>query len=288
MITPKKALLDYLLLLFIIFLSLSCSNEDRTNDLPFIRKYSLEELGKSQYIGSHRGMPDYPEGSLEGVKAAILNGYKMIEIDPSMTKDSILIVHHDLSIDRLSNGTGAVSSYSYQELLNFDFGIKKGDVFKNTKICRLDEMLSLIDELGACVELDFSTNAGCNKDVINLAYNSVVKQGMIDRTLFCCKLDYCNYIDSLSMGGANLNIIMESGDFKGRVDKMSLFNKRLSNYASVRKALISKELVDYCHQNGLKVSVWTINDEQECLFLKNIGCDYILSDSITPSKFNRM
>ena len=74
-------------------------------------------------LTGHRGAKkEFPENTILSIENAIQNGCKAIEIDIHQTKDSQLVVIHDPTIDRTSNGRGRVDSYTYQELLEFDFG----------------------------------------------------------------------------------------------------------------------------------------------------------------------
>ena len=64
----------------------------------------------------------YPEGTILAFEQIVIDyDIDVLEIDLAITKDDILICSHDLTIDRTSNGTGAVRDYNYTELLEFDF-----------------------------------------------------------------------------------------------------------------------------------------------------------------------
>ena len=68
----------------------------------------------------------------------------MLEIDVHFSKDNHLVVIHDDTINRTSNGEGKVKDYTLEELLKFDFGVKHDKSFQNTKISTFEEVLSLI------------------------------------------------------------------------------------------------------------------------------------------------
>ena len=107
---------------FVCFFGFGCSNEDDNLSKGERSLNTIRELSKVQTLGSHRGANGYPENSRESIEAAIKQGFKIIEIDVSMTKDSVLVVHHDETIDRMSNGIGKINDYTYEELLSFNFG----------------------------------------------------------------------------------------------------------------------------------------------------------------------
>ena len=63
----------------------------------------------------------YPENSLTGLKAAVELGTDWVEFDVRATADQELILLHDPTIDRMSNGTGPVSQFTYAELAKLNF-----------------------------------------------------------------------------------------------------------------------------------------------------------------------
>jgi len=99
-------------------------------------------------IMAHRGYPvAYPENTMISFKAASKYNPEIIETDVRKTKDGVLVINHDEVIDRTSNGTGLLRDYTYEELLNFDFGNPKqfGDKYKGTKIVTLKEAITFFE-----------------------------------------------------------------------------------------------------------------------------------------------
>ena len=79
---------------------------------------------KSSIRIAHRGgMALYPENTLEAFHSSVENhNVEMLELDLQITKDSKVIVLHDDSIDRTTNGKGNVIDLSYEEISKFDAG----------------------------------------------------------------------------------------------------------------------------------------------------------------------
>ncbi len=82
-----------------------------------------------------------PENSLPAFGAAVALGADEIEFDIWSTKDGELVSIHDDLLDRVSDGTGYVWDYTYDELLQFDFGKKHGECFTGLKIVTFEEIL---------------------------------------------------------------------------------------------------------------------------------------------------
>ncbi len=76
----------------------------------------------SEYVVviSHRGdWRNYPENSIPAIESVIRMGVDMMELDVKMTKDSVLVLMHDQTINRMTNGKGLVSDFTYDSLMTF-------------------------------------------------------------------------------------------------------------------------------------------------------------------------
>lgn len=98
-------------------------------------------------IIGHRGWASLaPENTLPGFKlAAEDKDLWAVECDVHLTKDKKIVVAHDPVLGRCCNATGLIADYTYEELLQFDFGSWFGDEFKNTKIMLYTDLLRLLD-----------------------------------------------------------------------------------------------------------------------------------------------
>ena len=102
----------------------------------------------------HRGdWRSYPENSVEAIASVATIGGDMAEIDLKMTKDSVLVLSHDATLDRCTTGSGKISDYTYAELLQFDRKDHKGNVVKGMHIATLREGLEAAKDK-ICVNVD--------------------------------------------------------------------------------------------------------------------------------------
>ena len=93
-------------------------------------------------ICAHRGFNSIaPENSMPAFGAAIALGAEEIEFDLWMTKDGEIVSLHDSRIDRVSDGHGQIWDLTYEELLQYDFGIRHGEEFRGLKILKFEEIL---------------------------------------------------------------------------------------------------------------------------------------------------
>ena len=93
-------------------------------------------------ICAHRGFNSVaPENSMPAYGAAVALGAEEIEFDLWTTKDGVLVSCHDCTLDRVSNGTGNIYDYTYDELLRLDFGAKSGEKFRGLQIPTFEDVL---------------------------------------------------------------------------------------------------------------------------------------------------
>ncbi|WP_027385760.1 glycerophosphodiester phosphodiesterase family protein [Chryseobacterium gregarium] len=142
------------------------------------KKVSLSKFPDDKImVVAHRGdWREAPENSAWAVKKAIEKGVDMAEIDLAMTKDSILILMHDQTIDRTTTGKGKPSDFTLEEIkkLNLRDGL---GVETQMKVPTLEEILLLSDG-------KILLNLDKGFDFIKQVYPLVKKRNMLDQILF--------------------------------------------------------------------------------------------------------
>ena len=95
-------------------------------------------------ISGHRGgmLDGYPENCIESFEKTLSYMESFFEIDPRLTKDGIIVLMHDETIDRTTTGKGKVSDYTYAELQQFKSGGPKRqrDSLQNSNFKRMPGM----------------------------------------------------------------------------------------------------------------------------------------------------
>ena len=81
-------------------------------------------------VSGHRGgmVTGYPENCIESFEKTLSMMPSFFEIDPRLTKDSVIVLMHDATIDRTTTGTGKVSDYTFEELQQFFLKDREGNV----------------------------------------------------------------------------------------------------------------------------------------------------------------
>ena len=97
-------------------------------------------------IFAHRGFSSqYPENTMIAFRKALEAHADGIEMDARLTADGRIVIMHDPTVDRTTNGTGKVRDLTLAEIRALDAGVKKGMVFENERVPMLEEVFA---ELG--------------------------------------------------------------------------------------------------------------------------------------------
>jgi glycerophosphoryl diester phosphodiesterase len=129
-------LMRYLFVIFFISVS--------TSAFSYQSEDSLKTEDK-QLLIAHRGASAYaPENTMASVCYALEMDFDMIEIDVRLSKDNQVVLLHDKTIKRTSDGRGRLSDYTYDELQGFDFGSWFSDKFKDERIPLLSDVIELV------------------------------------------------------------------------------------------------------------------------------------------------
>ncbi|MBL9156403.1 MAG: hypothetical protein JNJ70_02950 [Verrucomicrobiales bacterium] len=94
---------------------------------------------------AHRGaMATHPENTLPAFDEAIRLGAAMIEFDVQLTRDGALVLMHDVTVERTTDGRGRVADQTLTEIQQLDAGIRHAPRFAGTRVPTLDEALAAI------------------------------------------------------------------------------------------------------------------------------------------------
>lgn len=194
-------------------------------------------------IMGHRGAAALePENTLLSIMRAMKLGVDAVEIDVRSTGDHELVVIHDATVDRTTNGKGEVRSYTLKEIKRLDAG--KGEPIPTLKevmdltagkvnvIIELKEegleprVVQIIEEYDACGRVS----------VISFWHDAVRKLKLLDRRI-------------------RTGVLMVGCPVDTCVAESALANVFVMNYAFVNAAFIQ-----LAHEEGLQVIVWNIDD----------------------------
>jgi glycerophosphoryl diester phosphodiesterase len=121
--------------------------------------FSLGGISISTRILAHRGFSAAaPENTLAAFRSAIEAGADGFELDVHMTKDGELVVIHDETVDRTTNGTGWIKDLTLVEIKRLDAGSWYSSQFTDERIPTLREVLDLIKDSNHTVNIELKNN----------------------------------------------------------------------------------------------------------------------------------
>lgn len=131
-----------LLVLAFIFQAFLLSAQISFANVDELRKYFRWDENRKLMISAHRGgpYPGYPENCIETFEHTLQFAQAIIECDIEMTKDSVLVMMHDNTLDRTTNGNGNIRNYEIEEIEKLRLRDPSGEL-TDYKIPTLEEVL---------------------------------------------------------------------------------------------------------------------------------------------------
>lgn len=245
-------------------------------------------------ILAHQGAAGHaPSNTLEAFELGLKQGGDIIELDVHMTKDGVVVVSHDETIDRLTNGKGLIREMTLAELRAYDFGYgftpDGGKTYpyrgKGVRIPTLEEVFQRFPGVRVNVELK-QQSPPTEEKVLEL----VRKYHMEDKVLIG-SFHTGNVDRWRQLAGERTAFSAATGHmyefaafwllrldwlYKPKVDAFQLPVSRKLGPVTIR--FDTPRLINSAHRHGIKVHYWTINDEETARRLIQLGADGIITD----------
>ena len=235
---------------------------------------------------AHRGAnKKAPENTLSAISKAIALGVDMVEIDIHLTKDNQLIVLHDETLERTTNGTGNVSDYTLAELKRLDAGSWFSKEFIGEELPTLNEALELIDGRTTClIEIKWGNKKpyiGIEKKVvesilINNALEWVIVQSFEDSYLKGIHESNPKIkLGKLLLGSWQLPIPFH---YDYRFHWGSYSPPPYLEWVNFYYKRSTKSVIKQLQKKGVKVAVFTPNSKSDLTKQINMGVDGIITN----------
>ena len=221
-------------------------------------------------IYAHRGASGHaPENTLEAFQLAIQMGADGIELDVHLSSDGELMVIHDETVDRTTNGSGLVSSKTLAELKQLDAS-KGMDGYAGAKIPTLAEVYDLIRDTNLLVNVEIKTDNIQYSDIEKKCLALETEKGMQGRVLYS-SFNHYTLANVVALDPeAKTGLLYMSGLYQPWEYAKFAGAKYIHPFL---RNLLLPGLAEGCRENGIGINLWTVNDEQTmraCL-KQNIG-----------------
>ena len=227
-------------------------------------------------IFAHRGASAHaPENTMAAFELAVKLGAPAIEFDVKLSADRQVVIMHDQTLDRTTNGTGQVTSLPLAALRELDAGSWKAAEYHNEKIPLLDEVLEAVGHK-VYINIELTNYATPFDGLVREVVPLVKKHGLEERVIFS-SFNFLNLITArrLLPSTACGQLILEGGQgWLQRTAARFMYLEAEHPYTSD----VTPELVQHLHALGRRVHVWTVNDPADMLRLRNCAVDGIFTD----------
>ena len=211
-------------------------------------------------IFGHRGAPGFPpqgENTLSSFRKALSCGATGLEFDVRRCGDGRMVVIHDDTIGRTTNGTGRVADLSYEDLKQFDAGFGEP----------IPLLSDVLDEFGTRCTLNIELkDPGLGSDLKNL-----LLEKRLERHVIVSAFDW----DELRSFPPEVPIGLLTEKLENLIVEA---RERCATAIHPRKDIVTRTLLEAARNAKLRVHVWTVNDAAEIAAYRTLGVDGIFTD----------
>jgi glycerophosphoryl diester phosphodiesterase len=251
------------------------------------------------------GSLEEPSSTLYAIQQAIINGATAIELDVHCTKDGHIVVCHDPTIDRTTNGTGEIADFTLEELKQFDnafwfvrFKAEMRDLDASEyiyrgraesdnrfKIATLEEILSEFKDM--IFNFDIKRTDPEVKPYEEILAAELRKFDCADRVIVASFIDsatskFKRIAPEFSISaGTSATSEFYFADESDKVLENLEYVALQVPYFFNETQLVTEAFVNKAHNHNIAVHVWTINSETQMEELVALGVDGIITDRPT-------
>lgn len=226
---------------------------------------------------AHRGDCTHaPENTLEAFLLAYQKGADGIELDAKLSADGHVIVIHDATVDRTTNGHGRVKNLTLAELRELDAGSHFSEAFRGAKIPLLSEVFELVGQKGI-INIELTNYDAPNDLLVEKVCELVKKHGLQKRVIFSSFLagnlkKAARILPEVPRG------LLALPGWMGAWARS--FGFMFGDYQALHPHItnVNAAQVQRVHRLKRRIHVWTANTADEVRQLQEWGVDGIFTD----------
>lgn len=250
------------------------------------------EPGSRPMVIAHGGAKLlYPENTMMAFDSVVKMGVDVLEMDLRITKDNVIVTHHDMEIDNTSDGSGNIFDKTYAELEVLNFGFQFVDLqgnkpFQSTKvkIAKLEELFIKYPAIKMIIEIKDEAELG--KKAADKVLELINNHNMSDNVIVASfHDDILNYFMEISDGKVPISTSQKEAT------KFALTAKSLTGFTffpeevalqlpmkSSGLNLATSRIINSAHHHNMAIHYWTINEKEDMRSLIEKGADGIITD----------
>jgi glycerophosphoryl diester phosphodiesterase len=221
---------------------------------------------------AHRGdSARRPENTMASFASALEVGAEILEFDVQITRDRNVVVIHDPTVERTTNGTGRVQDMTLAELraLSAGYPARFGDTYRGEKVPTLAEVLGLLrDRAIGMIEIKYDSVTDDAEGGIEAHTVAEVRKAGMEKQVALVSFSRVALVRCREIAPA---IIRGHLFVKGEVGEMLAGAREVaSTLVMPEKGILSVELRDRAREAGVKVATWVIDDPEELAALAHL------------------
>ncbi|HEX5859050.1 MAG TPA: glycerophosphodiester phosphodiesterase family protein [Microbacterium sp.] len=231
--------------------------------------------GDAAFVASHRGdSASAPENTIPAVESAIAGGFAYVEVDVVLTADGQPVLMHDRTVDRTTNGHGRIAELTLAEVRALDAGAWFDPSFAGTQVPTLEEFLDVLaaSHSKGLVELKGVWDA----EAAMRLTTAVVSRGL-ERDVAVASFD----TRTLAHVSTASPVIYRLAIFRALPDDVVAAARTMGVrgvLTNERSITARPEVVDELHAEGMRVVVYTLNEDAQWGEATDLGVDGIVTD----------
>jgi len=238
---------------------------------------AMLEQFPSPILFAHRGDCTHaPENTLEAFLLAYQKGADGIELDAKLSADGHVVVIHDPTVDRTTNGHGRVKDLTLAELRQLDAGSYFSEAYRGARIPLLSEVFELVGNKGI-INVELTNYATPRDDLVEKVCELVKKHGLQRRVIFSSFLGRNLKKAARLLPEVPRGLLALPG-WMGTWARS--FGFMFGDYVALHPHIsnVTPSLVYSAHRLKRRIHVWTANTVEEVQRLQKWGVDGIFTD----------
>ena len=224
---------------------------------------------------AHRGFSGkYPENTMLAFEKAVEIGADGVELDVQLTKDGEVVIIHDETIDRTTDGKGYVVDYTYEELSKLDASYIYTGKMGFNKIPTLKEYFELAKDLDFVTNIELKTGINQYLGIEEKVYK-LIKEYKLEKKVIISSFNHFSVLrmkkiaPELKCGFLSEDWIIDAGAYTAS-HGIECFHPRFNN--------LIPEVVEELKRNNIEINTWTVNKEEDIKDLINKGIDILIGN----------
>lgn len=241
---------------------------------------------------AHRGYHvQAPENTMPAFAAAVEAGYQFLESDVHFTKDGVAVLCHDSTINATARnadgskivGVKSILFMTYEELLQYDFGIAAGEAYRGTRIPTFREWIVFCREADVTPYIELKSRM--TTEQVQTLMQLVEEAGMTDRAVWISFTWNLRMLQDVVAANPEAEVGLLSNGLANTTVAMAKTLQTGQNrvFLDVLHTAVNRLSMQLAAQAGLEVEAYTVNDAELADALTSLGVVGITTNTLLPA-----